>query len=112
MAKNAVQRGHVVALPAPTGGVVSGQAVIVGVLFAIAYTDAAEGDLFEAQLTGVWTLPKVPANTPAAGAAAYWNAGASQVTTTASGNTLIGAFTEAAVNGDTTCNVRLNGVSV
>lgn len=69
------------------------------------------GESGEACTVGVFELPKASADTPAEFAKAYWNATNSEVTTTASGNTLIGTFYKAAANGETTCQVRLSGVS-
>src|SRR6476646_8762891 len=58
MAKNFIQPGRVVTLVAPTGGVVSGQAVQVGALFGVAAFDAVGGTGVEVALEGVWELPK------------------------------------------------------
>jgi len=112
MANNAVQHGDVVPFTAPSGGVVSGQGILIGAFFVIPSVSATDGERFNGHLCGVWELPKTAANTPAEGALAYWNAAAGEVTTTASGNSLIGAFTEARGNGDTTAYVRLNGVAI
>lgn len=69
------------------------------------------GESGEACTIGIYELPKVAADTPTEFAKAYWNATDGAVTTTASGNTLIGTFAKAAGNGETTCQVRLSGVS-
>lgn len=112
MAKNAVRNGHVVPFTAPAGGVISGVPVVIGALFVIPAVSAAAGEMFEGHLTGEWSLPKTAADTPAQGAAAYWNDTSDTVTTTSTGNRLIGAFTAAYANGTTTANVRLNGIAV
>ncbi|CAA7627873.1 hypothetical protein MCP1_780002 [Candidatus Terasakiella magnetica] len=46
---------------AGTGGVASGQGVIVGALFGIAATNALEAANVEIATTGVYDLPKAPA---------------------------------------------------
>ncbi len=109
--KNYVQPGNTVSFTA-TADVVSGAVVIVGALVGIACGDVANGAQGEMQVCGVFELPKTSANTPAQFAKAYWNAGAGEVTTTASGNTLIGVFMDALAGGTDVASVRLNGVSV
>lgn len=112
MANNAVQYGNILTFVAPAGGVVSGAPVVIGSFFTIPSITAAAGEEFEGELIGVWELNKVPANTTTVGAKAYWNAGASQVTTTEGSNRLVGAFTNVTANGDATAYVRLNGLAV
>lgn len=111
MAKNHVQVGDTLSLVAPVGGVVNGMVYVIGALVVVASFTAADGELFEGHTVGVWSLPKTVANTPAQGAKAYWDAVAGSVTTTASGNTLIGVFTEAYAAGTTSANVKLGIVA-
>lgn len=111
MAKNYIQDGDVITCVAPAGGVVSGGAYVIGSIAVVATTSAAAGADFEGCTEGVFRLPKVAGDTPAQFAKAYLKSDGS-VTTTASGNTLIGVFTKAYANGTTVANVRLNGVSV
>ena len=92
MAKNFVQPGNVVTLPAPSGGVKSGDAVHVGSLFGVCNFDAAAGADVEVSLTGVWQLPK-DGNGVTQGAAVYWN-GSAVAQTPVSGYPLIGVATE------------------
>ena len=82
---------------------------LIGAIAVVATVSAAAGELFNGQRAGVFTLPKVSANTPTQGAKAYLLADGSAITTTATNNTLIGAFTEAAANGDTEAIVLLTG---
>ncbi len=109
--KNFVQSGNVVTLPAPTGGVLSGGGMLVGSLFGVAAYDAAQGAEVECALTGIFDLPKAT-GAITVGAKVYWDNTAKNVTTTASGNSLIGVAAAAAASGDTTVRVRLNGTSV
>ena len=106
--KNFIQKGDTLTLTAPTGGVASGDGVLVGSLFGIAAGDAAENDNVEVQTTGVFDLPKAT-GAVTQGAKIYWDNTNKNVTTTATGNTLIGAATVAAVSGDATVQVKLNG---
>lgn len=109
MAKNFVKEGNYLTLTAPTGGVVSGSMYLIGAILVVAVVSAAVGDEFEGAVCGVWELPKTSANTPAQGALAYWNDTAKEVTTTATGNKLIGVFIKAYGAGTTAAQVRLNG---
>lgn len=108
MAKNFVQPGQVLTLTAPTGGVVSGNAYLIGALLCIALGTAAQGEQFEAQVTGVWRLPKTAAQAWTEGAAVYWNTTTKLATTTATGNTFIGHAVADAANPSDFGHVRLS----
>ncbi|AUR84393.1 protein of unknown function DUF2190 [Vibrio phage 1.055.O._10N.286.55.E9] len=112
MAKGFVQHGNTLTFTAPAGGVVNGKMYKVGDMVVVADGTFPAGSECEGHLVGVWEYPKTSANVAAQFAKAYLLADGSAITTTASGNTLIGVFTEAFANGDTVCTVRLNGVSV
>lgn len=109
--KNFVQPGNTVTMPAPSGGVLSGQGLLVGTLFGVAAYDAAEAAEVEMDLVGVFDLPKA-AGAITQGAPIYWDDTAKNVTATATGNDLIGAAILAADAGAATARVRLNGVSI
>ena len=112
MAKNYVAPGETVTLTAPTGGVVSGQGVVIGNLFAVATGSAAEGAEFEAALTGVWSLPKA-AGAIDAGARVWFDASAGTIkNASASGLYPVGTAVAAALDAATTCAIRLDGVAV
>lgn len=110
--KNFVQVGHTLPMIAMTGGVVSGKPYKIESLVGVATGTAAETEEFELATVGVFELPKVAADSGNAGAKAYLKASTTDITTVATGNTLVGVFTEAPVAAATTCVVRLNGVSV
>lgn len=104
--KNFVQKGENLTLTAPRA-LTSGAGFIVGSIFAVASADAASGAPVVGVVEGVFDLTKVAgAVTP--GAKAYWDNTAFAVTTSASGTTPIGAFTQAAASGDATGRVRLS----
>lgn len=109
--KNYVQDGEVITLAAPYA-VTSGDGLLVGSIFAVATGTAANGAPVEAKLNSVFELTALSTDTASVGAKAYWDNTNRRVTTTASGNSLIGAFTVAKTNGQVTATVRLNGVSV
>jgi len=115
MATNYTQAGEVVTLVAPSGGVVSGAGVRVGVCFGVALHDAAAGADVEVQRRGVFTLPKVSAQAWTQGAAIYWDddavGGAVATTATTAGNILIGFAAAAAANPSATGSVVLTGAA-
>ena len=92
---------------APAGGVVSGGGYAVGDLFGVAATTAAEGEAFELAVEHVFTLPKA-AVAIAEGVKLYWASATSEVTTTVTGNKLIGHSVGARAAGDATVDVRLS----
>jgi len=112
MAKNFVQHGNTLTFTVPADGVVSGMVYKIGTLAVIADGTFAEGAECEGHTVGVWDLPKVSSETPTQFAKAYLKADGTVVTNVASGNTLIGVYTEAAANGDLRCTVRLNGTAI
>jgi predicted RecA/RadA family phage recombinase len=109
--KNFVQPGDTVALIAPYD-VLSGNGLLVGSIFGVASFDALTGASVEAQLTGVFDLAKVSAQTWAPGAKIYWDNSAKLATTVSAGNTLIGSAIEAASNPSSAGRVRLIGAGV
>lgn len=111
MATNFVQKGETVTLTAPDGGVVSGQAVLIGSLFGVCQYDAAAGDEVEVALVGVFDLPKA-AVAIAEGADVYWKTSTAQITTAGDGDYAVGAATVAAGQFAGTARVRLNGIAV
>jgi predicted RecA/RadA family phage recombinase len=109
--KNFIQRGDMITVTAPTGGVTSGQGVVVGNLFGVAATTAAEDENVEIATVGVYELPKLASAVIAAGARVAWNDTAKQVVLPGTGMVPIGIATAAAGNGVTTVRVRLDGVA-
>jgi len=108
---NYVQPGDVCTFTAPVGGVVSGNAYLIGSLFVVAAISALAGEEFEGKINGVFNLPKA-AGALAEGAPAYWDNDAKVVTGTNTADRLIGAITKAALAGDLRVNVRLNAIAV
>jgi predicted RecA/RadA family phage recombinase len=92
---------------APAGGVLSGGGYKIGDLFGVSAVTAAAGAPFELAVAGVYTLPKA-AGAIGEGAKVYWSAANANVTTTASGNTLIGHAVGAYAESDTAADIRLS----
>jgi len=109
MAKNFIQPGDTLTVPAPAA-VASGGVVIAGAIIGIAQGDAASGKPVDVATGGVWELPKVAAQAYAgAGVVVYWDSTAGLVTSTASGNTKLGVAVESVAAGTGTVKVLLSG---
>lgn len=102
---NEVQPGNVLTLTAPRA-LASGGGFIVGAIFAVATSAAANGANVEGKISGVFDLPKA-AGAITQGTKLYWDNAAFNVTTTSAGNTQIGVATQAAASGDPTARVLL-----
>ncbi len=111
MATNYRQPGSVLPFIAPSGGVVSGTAYVIGGRVLVALVSAAEGETFSGQICGVWSVPKTGSQAWTAGVAVYVTSGG-VFTTSSGGNTAAGWATEAVAGGagDTTGLVLLNGL--
>jgi predicted RecA/RadA family phage recombinase len=109
--RNFVQPGHLITVVA-AAAIVAGSGVLVGSLFGIASTDAAEDDQVELAVDGVFDIAKTAAITFDPGDDVYWDNTAKKVTSVADDNYKIGVAIAAAVGADATARVRLNGVSV
>lgn len=107
MAKNFIQPGITIPVPAPAD-IKSSEGVLVGKLFGVAQYDAKQNEEVEINTRGVFDLPKVSAQAWAVGDAVYWVAADKKVSTTASGNTLIGHAVAAAANPSDIGRVRLS----
>ncbi len=109
--KNYIQAGKVITVTAPTGGVASGDALIVGNIFGVAAYSSAEGDPVELSTTGVFQLPKASAAVLTVGARVAWDNTAKRVDVPGTGRFPIGVAVEAAGNGVTSVAVRLDGIA-
>lgn len=105
--KNLVQRDDSISLTTPTGGVVSGQAVLFGGILGIAFADYAEGVVGEYAIRGVFSVNKLSTDVVAEGVALYWDDTNKELTVSASGNTKVGYATKAAGNPSSTVNIVL-----
>lgn len=93
----------------PGANVSAGDVVVQNDLVGIAKVDIGAGKLGALAVTGVFDVPKATgAGTAiAAGAKVYWNAVASQATTTATGNKYLGKTVRDASDDDALVRVRL-----
>ena len=88
--KTAYKSGDILTLTAPSGGVVSGSAYLIGSLVVVATQTVAQTLPFEAMVVGVADLPKVAEEAWTQGAKLYWDVSPAGLTTVSSGNTLVG----------------------
>lgn len=110
MSRTFVQPGNSLTLTAPSGGVTASVPLLIGALLIVPHNTAAQGEPFEGERVGVHTLPKATSQAWTEGAKLYWDNTAKNITTTASGNTLVGVASAAAGSSDTTGVVLLDGV--
>jgi predicted RecA/RadA family phage recombinase len=75
----------------------------------VASYTAANGATVEVKTEGVFDLTALTTDTATVGAKAYWDNTNKRVTTTSASNTLIGVFTAAKANGDTTGRIYIDG---
>jgi len=103
-----VQSGNTITVVAPYAGS-SGGGAQVGIMFGIANNDFLNADTnLELQVEGVFDIAK-DTSVFAQGAVVYWDNTNKVVTSTSTSNLKIGVATLAALTGDATARVRLNG---
>jgi len=105
--KTFIQAGNTVTVPAPEGGVVSGQGVLIGDLFGVAAFDAAAGEPVELALTGVYRLPKSSASIDFGQAVDWLESPGALVA--AAGGTKVGVALEDVGSSAATVAVRISG---
>ena len=105
-----VQNGNVITLTAPYA-VSSGGGALVGSIFGVAQSDVANAASGEFVVEGVVDIAKA-VGALAQGALVYWDNTGKLATGSATSNKLIGVVTVAALSGDATARVRLNGAFV
>jgi len=108
--KNFVQTGNILRLTAPSGGVESGTAYLIGGLLVVALHDADATEAFSAVSEGVVELAK-EATTAAftEGEIVYWDGTAGQADESATGRYPVGTCVSGAIAADTTVKLKLFG---
>lgn len=97
--RNYSHPGNSLTVPAPAGGVVTGQPVAIGSLRGIASTTAAEGEDAAIARVGVFEVVKATGAAWAVGDKLYYSSANSNFTKTATDNVLFGFAAAAAVSG-------------
>ena len=90
-----------------SGGVLSGQGMLVGAFFGVAASDAAQNAPVECETRGEFELTKEPALAISQGARVFWDNTNRRITTTATGNFQVGLCTVAALAADAMVRVML-----
>ncbi len=93
----------------PSQAVSAGDVIVQGDLVGVAKLDIAANKLGALAVTGVFDFAKTTGNGTAIafGTTLYWDDTNNVVTTTASGNKLLGKCVKAALDADAVCRVRL-----
>jgi predicted RecA/RadA family phage recombinase len=105
--KTYIAPGHTITVAAPSGGVTSGQGVLIGTLFGIAQFDAAEGASVEILTEGVVELPKTSALAIDIGDRLFWDATNKVVNKTATAQVCVGIAVSAAANPSASVRIKL-----
>lgn len=109
MARNFIQPGDTITMTAPYA-VASGGGVLVGAVFGVALHDAAQGAPLEAKRAGVFDMPKAAGQAWVADTTKlYWDNAAKNLTSTATGNTLVGVARQNQASADVIGRVLLTG---
>lgn len=107
--RNFISSGADIQIPAPSGGVVGGNIILMGTLPGIVNTTAAQGELVTVSLRGAFSdVPKVSGTAFTTGDKLYWDATAGNLTKTASGNTYVGYAYADAASAATVCTLLLS----
>jgi len=107
MATNYVQEGKALNYTPSGADVASGDFLLIGAIGGVAKTDIADGKTGAAHVSGVFSVVKA-SGAVTQGQKLYWNTSNSNLTTTASGNTIVGVAAEAAASGDANVKILLN----
>ncbi len=107
MATNYIQEGKSLNYTPSGAAVASGDFILLGAIGAISKTDIADGKTGAVHICGVFSVPKA-SGAVTQGAKLYWSAANSNLTTTASGNTIVGVAAAAAASGDSNVQILLN----
>jgi len=102
--------GEIVTLTAGAN-LTAGTGVLIGSLFVVPTISVSSGDRFTGLVTGVVEHAKTSAQAWTEGVKIYFDASPPEMTTTSSGNTLVGVAAAAADNPSATGFVRLDGVA-
>ena len=106
MATNYIQEGKSLNYTPSGASVSSGDFILLGAIGAVAKTDIADGKTGAVHICGVFSVPKA-SGAITQGAKLYWSSANSNLTTTATGNTIVGVAA-AAASGDSNVSILLN----
>ncbi|POF63555.1 hypothetical protein CFR73_09580 [Novacetimonas maltaceti] len=104
--RNFIQPGRIITIPAPVD-TASSDLVVIGSLVGVACGDAAAGSDLDIERNAVFGLPKNGTDTFAVGDSCYFDATNKLVTSTATGNTLVGTVVQDAAATDAVVSVLI-----
>ena len=107
MATNYIQPGRSITVATPTGGVLSGQGVLIGTLFGIAQYDAVEGAEVEILTQGVVEIGKTSALAISVGDRLFWDDTNKRVNKTTTAQQQVGVAVAAAANPSATVKMLI-----
>ena len=107
MATNYIEPGRSITVAAPTGGVLSGQGVLIGTLFGIAQYDAVEGAEVEILTEGVVEIGKTSALAIGVGDRLFWDDTNKLVNKTTTAQQQVGVAVAAAANPSATVKMLI-----
>ena len=107
MATNYIQPGRSITVAAPSGGVLSGQGVLIGTLFGIAQYDAVEGAEVEILTEGVVEIGKTSALAISVGDRLFWDDTNKLVNKTTTAQQQVGVAVAAAANPSATVKMLI-----
>jgi predicted RecA/RadA family phage recombinase len=107
---NYEQKGDVLTLVAPGGGVTSGSPVLIHDLLVVPMATVAATKKFSGAVVGVFEFAKATGQTFDAGDKMFWDNSAEKMTADSS-KLLVGVVVEAGASGDTKISGRLDGVA-
>src|SRR5512134_3869226 len=107
MATNYIQPGRTLTVTAPTGGVLSGQGLLIGALFGIAQYDAVEGAEVEILTEGVVEIVKTSALAIGVGDRLFWDDTNKVVNKTTTAQQQVGVAVAAGANPSATVKMLL-----
>ncbi|MDG4601443.1 MAG: DUF2190 family protein [Defluviicoccus sp.] len=105
--KTYVAPGHSITVTAPSGGVTSGQGLLIGTLFGIVQADALEGADAELLTEGVVEVAKTSALQIDVGDRLFWDATNKVVNKTATAQVCVGIAVSPAANPSATVKMKL-----
>ncbi len=109
--RNYIQSGDTLTVTCPAGGLTSGAGVLVGALFGVAVTNAAENQPVPLVTRGVVELPKLATAVLNQADVVAWDAANKRCDVPGTGKAPIGVAAATAGNGAATVQVRLDGVA-
>ena len=107
--KTCIADGKTVTLAAAPYAVASGAGALQGAIFGVTQSNAENGAEVVLVTCGIFSLAKATGQSWTVGEKLYWDDTAKNLTTTASGNTLVGAAHVAAQTADTTGEAWITG---